>query len=216
MSSVNRNHGQRLHDRGVEVRGERIRVDHLLAGDAGVRRVRHRFGGLDLPATLIGMLAALALVALLGSLVGAAIGAIGYQRGIEGAEEELSIPGLAGGVVVLFLSFLVGGWAAARIARYDGGLNGVMTGVWTLVLGAAVAGLAASLGSEYDVFRGVDLPQWFSRDALTIAGVVSAAVAIVAMLAGGLLGGLWGERYHREADAAIVAVREGGLQHARR
>ena len=196
--------------RGIDVEGDGIAVDK--APDVGVREARRRFRGVDLPATLVGMLAALALVVLLAGLVGAAIGAVGYQRGVEGNEQELSIASLAGGVVVLFIAYFVGGWAAARIARYDGATNGLLTGVWTLLLAALLAGLGAWAGSEYDVFRNVDLPHWFSRDALTVGGIVSAALAALAMLLGGLLGGVRGERYHRAADATIAATRAGGLR----
>lgn len=109
------------------------------------------------------------------------------------------------------LAFPVGGWAAGRIARYDRARNGLMTGVWTLLLGAIVSALAAWLGQKYDVLRNVDLPQWFSTDSLTVGGIVSAIVAIAAMLVGGLLGGILGERYHRRGGAAIVATRSGGI-----
>ena len=179
--------------------------------DVGVRAARERFGGVDIPAALVGMLTALALLVLLGGLIGAAIGAIGYQTGLDDAVEELSIASLIGGVVTLFLAFLFGGWAAGRIARYDGARNGLMTGVFTLILAAILSGLAAAFGAKYDVLRNVELPQWFSTDALTIGGIVSAAVAILAMLLGGLLGGSWGERYHRRADATIAGTRAGGI-----
>ena len=183
--------------------------------DVGVRAARARFGGLDIPASLVGMLTALALTVLLGGLVGAVIGVVGYQRGLDDAVEEPSIASLLGGIAVLLVAFLIGGWAAGRIARYNGGLNGLMTGIWTIVLGAIASALAALGGSEYDVFRNVDMPQWFSRDALTLGAIISGALAIAAMLLAGLLGGIWGERYHRRADATIAAVRAGGLRGAR-
>ena len=181
-------------------------------GDVGVRVAHDRFGGIDIPATLVGMLTALALTALLGSLVGAAIGAVGYQRGLDDAVDELSIASLAGGIGVLFVAFLIGGWAAARIARYDGARNGLMTGIWTLLLAAVLSAVAAWAGSEYDLLRNLDMPQWFSRDALTTGAIISGVVAVAAMLFGGLLGGLWGERYHRRADATIASVRQGGIE----
>jgi hypothetical protein len=202
----------------VHVRDEGISVNDTMsvpAGrmqDAGLVEAHRRFGGLDVPATLVGMLTALALVAILGGLIGAAIGAIGYQTGTEGNEQELSIASLAGGIVTLFLAFLIGGWAAGRIARYDGPTNGLMTGVWTIVLGAVLSGLAAWLGSEYDVFRNLNMPQWLSQDALTAGAIASGIAAAAAMLLGGWLGGRWGERYHRRADAAIVGAREGALR----
>ena len=183
------------------------------ARDPAVRVARERFGGLDIPATLVGMLTALAVLILLAGLAGAAIGAVGYQVGLKGTEESLSIASLAGGLVILFLAFLVGGWAAGRMARYDGARNGFMTAVWAVLLAAALSALAAIFGAEYDVFRNVELPQWFSRDALTAEGIASAVAAVVVMLLGGLLGGKWGERYHRRADATILATREGALTH---
>ena len=184
--------------------------------EVSVEEARRRFGGVDFPASLVGMLTALALLTLLGGLVGAAVGAIGYQTGLDGNEQELSLGGLAGGLVALFLAYFVGGWAAARIARYDGVRNGLMTGVWTLLLAAILAVLGATLGSEYDVLSKVDLPNWFSRDALTAGAIVSGVVAVIAMLGGGALGGSRGDRYHRRADAAILDTRGGGLNGGRR
>ena len=170
-----------------------------------IAAARERFGGVDLPASLVGMLTALAMVVLLGGLVGAAIGVIGYQTGLDGDNvNDISFASLIGGVAVLFVSYLIGGWAAGRIARYDGARNGLMTGVWTIVLAAVLSALAAWFGNEYDVLSNVDLPQWFNRDALTGVAIVSGAAAIVAMLLGGLLGGLWGTRYHRLADETLL------------
>ena len=197
--------------RAAAVPGDEIDV-RAARRDVGVAEARNRFGGLDIPATLVGMLTALAVLVLLGGLIGAAIGAIGYQTGLDKAKEEISIASLVGGLVTLFLAFLIGGWAAGRIARYDGGKNGLMTAVWAIVLAAILSALAAGLGAKYDVFRNVKLPQFFSRDAATIGGIVSALVAIAAMLLGGFLGGKWGERYHRRADATILATREGGIR----
>lgn len=190
--------------------------------DAGVATARERFGGIDLPATLVGMLTALATLVLLGGIVAAALGAIGYQKGLDTDDvtasnaDEISAAGLIGGIVLLFLAYVMGGWAAARIARYDGRRNGLMTGIWTLLLAAILSGLGAWLGSEYDVLRNVDLPQWFSRDALTVGAIVSGVLAVLAMLLGGLLGGAWGERYHRRADAQIAWTRSGGTERRER
>ena len=179
--------------------------------DVGVREAHGRFGGIDLPATLVGMLAALAFLVLFGGLVGAAVGAIGYQAGLEGNERELGVGGLVGGLVALALAYLLGGWTAGRIARYDGVRNGLTTGVWTIVLAAVLAALGAWLGDEYDVLARVDLPQWFSRDALTLGALVSGVVAVATMLVAGALGGAWGERFHRRADAVIAHTRTGGI-----
>ncbi len=194
--------------RGVRVREVSAREARR---DPAVRAARESFGGLDWPATLVGTLTALAVLVLLGGLIGAAIGVIGYQTGLKDAAEDLSLASLIGGVITLFVAFLIGGWAAGRMARYDGARNGLMTAVWAIVLAAVVSALAAIFGAEYDVFRNVELPQFFSRDALTVGAIVSAVVAAVTMLVGGLLGGKWGERYHKRADATILGTRGGGV-----
>ena len=200
--------------REFDVRDDEISVKHARR-DVGVRAARERFGGLDVPATLIGMLAALALLVLLAGLIGAAIGVVGYQAGLDDDARDVSLASLAGGLVSLFAAFLAGGWAAGRMARYSGLVNGLMTGVWAVLLAALVSVLAALLGAEYDVLRRVELPQWFSTDALTVGAVVSGLVAVVTMLVAGAIGGVFGERYHRLADAAIVSTREGGLRNGR-
>jgi MFS family permease len=214
MARTKRNRTAGVRDDGrrtVDVEGDGLGVRDARR-DVGVSEARRRFGGIDLPASLVGMLTALAFLVLFAGLVGAAIGAIGYQTGLSGNEEELSVASLVGGLVGLFLAYLLGGWTAGRIARYDGPLNGAMTGVWTLVLAAILGGLGAWLGSEYDVLRNVDLPQWFSRDALTAGAIASGVLAIAAMLVGGALGGAWGERFHRRADATIAETRPGGIE----
>jgi hypothetical protein len=166
---------------------------------------RDVFGGIDFPASFVGMLTALATLVLLGGIVGAAIGAIGYQTGLSGDNvEDIGLASLIGGIAVIFVAYLIGGWTAGRIARYDGARNGFMTGVWTLLLAAILSVLAYFFGNEYDVLRNVDLPQWFDRDALTTAAIVSGVVTVATMLLAGVLGGLWGSRYHRVADESLL------------
>jgi hypothetical protein len=178
--------------------------------DEGIREARARFGGLDVPASLVGMLAALATLVILGGIAGAAAGGFGYQRGVDlealeiGAVNEVTIGGLVAGLVLLFLAFMLGGWAAGRMARYSGSTNGMMTAVWAVGLAALMSALGWALGREYDVFANVQLPQWFSTEALGIEAIVTGIVAIGVMLIAGALGGILGERYHRAADAVIV------------
>jgi hypothetical protein len=172
---------------------------------AGIATARERFGGIDVPATLVGMLTGLSTTLILAGLVGAAVGAVGYQTGLESDAEDLSTASVIGGAAVLFVAFVIGGWAAGRIARYDGARNGLGAALWTLVLAAILSGLGAWLGSEYDVFSNVDLPQWFSTDAVTTTALLSGVAAVLAMIVGAVLGGIWGERYHRRADRTILA-----------
>jgi hypothetical protein len=188
-------------------------------GRVGVERAHDRFGGFDVPAQLTGMLVAIALVLLLGGIAGAVVGGIAYQTGLQGNLNEISVGALAAGLAVLLVSFLIGGWAAGRIARYDGGRNGIMTAVWFLLLTAILAGLGIWFGAQYNVVGRVDLPNWFDawfsdRD-VTTAAALSGIGAVIAALVGGWLGGLWGARYHRRADATIVDARAGANRSTR-
>lgn len=186
----------------VSIRSEGVLVNELGA-DVGVAEAHRRFGGLDIPASLAGMLCALGLAVLLaGILTGA--GSIGYQKGITESDSTLSGGGLIGGLVVLFLAFLAGGWVAGRMARYDGARNGLMTAVWFLVLAAGIAVLGAWMGDKYDFFDDVHLPQWFNDNARSGAAIGSGIVALAVMLLAGLFGGKLGERYHRKVDRAAL------------
>jgi hypothetical protein len=111
--------------------------------------------------------------------------------------------------MALFVAWLIGGWVAGRIARYRGGLHGLLTAAWMIVLAAIVAALGAWFGAEFNVFQDVALPQWFSADALATGALISGIVAILAMLVGGWLGGRWAERSRESADLDLVESRHG-------
>ncbi len=196
--------------RQAEVRDEGIRVGRV-KDDPGIVEARRRFGGLDWLATLAGLLAAIGALVLLGGLVGAA-GTVGYQLGqLNASGEDLSIGGLIAGLVVLLLAFFIGGWVAGRVARYDGGRNGVMAVIWFLILGGVLSALGAFYGDRYDVFSQFELPQWFSADDPGTAAIISAVVAALVALTAGWLGGVVGARYHRRADALVTHTRDGGI-----
>ena len=176
--------------------------------DGIVGTPRRRF---DLPATLAGALAALGTFLLLSAIVGAVVGSIGYQRGVEG--RDLGIGGLIAGLVVLALACLTGGWVAGRIARHHGGLHGLVAALWLVVLAAVIAALAAIFGDDLDVRSQVGLPDWFSRDALGVTAVVTGIIALALMLLGGWLGGRLGARHADTDRVELVAHRTAVRRH---
>jgi hypothetical protein len=163
---------------------------------------------LDIPATLGGALAALGALALLSGLIGAIVGAIGYQTGVD--DQDLSTGGLIGGLAALFLACLLGGWVAGRLARHHGGLHGLIAVLWLVVLAAVLAVLAAVVGDRLDARQRVGLPDWFSSGWGT-AAVISGLAALLLMLLGGWLGGLWGEK-HRQSGAVEVVERRRAVR----
>jgi hypothetical protein len=201
-------HAHRTGADAPDVRSKGIRASRV-KNDVGVAEARRQFGGFDLMASIAGLLAALGTLVLLSGLVGAA-GSVGYRYGAS--DEDLSIGGFVAGLVVLLLAFFTGGWVAGRVARYDGGRNGIMAVAWFLLLAAGLAALGAWLGDKYNLFSTMpDLPNWFSGDDLGTAAVASAAIGALVALVAGWLGGIVGARYHKRADALVTHTRDGGV-----
>jgi hypothetical protein len=172
----------------------------------GLAEARHRFGGLDLPAALAGMVAALGTAVLLAGLAGAA-GSVGYDRGT--GTDTLSNAAIVAGMVVLFLSFLVGGWVAGRMARYDGPANGVLSAVLFIALAVGLTALGNWLDDKYNFLGNVNLPNWFTGPS-TSTRVVSAVIGILVVLLASMIGGAIGSRYHHRADRLIAVTRPAG------
>jgi MFS family permease len=198
---------------------DRVSAERVVRRDPydGIREAKDRFGGLDLPASLTGMLVSLAMLLILAGLASVAFGTIAFQTGTAGNQIELSVGALITAGVVLFVSFLIGGWAAGRMARYSGAVNGLMVSVWFLILLGVLAGLGAVAGDAYNLFDNLqvakaNLPDWFSADTVTTGAIVSAIAFAVVMFLGSILGGLWGQHFHRKADEIIVSRTDDDLR----
>jgi heme A synthase len=188
-----------------EVSGSRI-----VGAETNLGSVRERFGGADPTANILGMLTALGALALLSALIGAGAATIDFRLdavAADGSLQEETIGGAIAGIAVILAAFLVGGWAAGRMARYDGGLNGALTALWFLLLVVLFAALGKWVDETYNAFANTDLPNWvaeWDRDDATLAAIIAGIASIIAAFAGGYLGGRLGEMFHREADAAVA------------
>lgn len=184
--------------------------DYQTESDRYLSGVRERFGKADLVASLLGMLTALGMLVFFGALIAAVAAGFELQTNLineTGALDELEIGGAIAAAGIVLVSFLVGGIAAGRISRYDGGMNGIGTALWFLLLLAVFAALGAWVGQEYNVFANADLPNWVAQidvEEVTTVAIVMSIVFVVVMFVGGYLGGRIGESYHRKVDAAIV------------
>ena len=168
-----------------------------------------RFGGFDWWPDFIGWVVATFFTLVFAAIVAAIVGSVGYQMGapVSGTDptsQKLGIGGLIGGLLAVFLGYLIGGYTAGRMARFDGVKNGIGVVIRTIIM-AAVLGIAgAVLGEQFDLTRRLRLD--IDRQSLTAAGVASLVVTLVVMLVGAVLGGKMGTRYHREID------REAGVR----
>lgn len=172
--------------------------------------IKERFGGADVIAGILGMFAALGALVFLGALLAAGGAGIGYQLNqidVDGNLQEAEVIGSIVAILVVLVSFFVGGWAAGRMARYDGGVNGAGVALWFILLVAIFGALGIWFGQEYNAFAALDLPNWFGQmgaDDLTLKAIAGALAGIVAALLGGFIGGQLGEQYHTEVDAALT------------
>jgi len=186
------------------------KVDRQVGGAQDLSEVHERFGKADLVASLLGMLTGLGMLVFLSALIAAGADRLDYQLNIvnpEGELDEASVIGLVIAGAVVFVSFLVGGFAAGRISRFSGGFNGFGSALWLILLVAVFAALGAFVGAEYNAFNRVDLPNWFAQidvEDLTVMAAVASGTLVLLTLLGGYLGGRFGEAYNRRVDAAIV------------
>lgn len=173
-----------------------------------------RFGGVDLPAAFVGMLAAVSMVLILGGIVGAIAGTqLDYQSALTNVEEA-TVGAVAVSLLILIVSFFVGGWAAGRMARFDGVANGILVGVLAIIVGIVLAAITAAIGTEYDLVPNVNLNQFATDETLTAAGALGALLALLAILAASALGGQYGERYNEAVDSRLTSF--SGLGRRRR
>jgi hypothetical protein len=167
-------------------------------------RQRDRFGGIRWGSAFFGLLSAIGLASILLGIAAAAGVALNVSEIKDVANGNADTIGLGGAILLLVglaIAWYCGGYVAARMARFDGARQGIGVWAWTVVLGAALAIAAVIGGSEYDVFKQLNLPNVAVGDAsLTTGGVVTLAAAVVVTLLFAIFGGLAGDRYHRRVD----------------
>lgn len=179
--------------------------------DATVRaRPPRGLGGIKVGSAFFGWLSATGLTVLLVAIlaaVGVGSGWVNQDDVLRTAQnpssEEARSLGIVGGIivlVVLFISYVAGGYVAGRMARFKGIQQGFAVWVWGLVMAGLIAILTAITG--YGAVPGLDLPAFLSG-ALGVAAGWGILVAALAALIGALLGGLWGMRFHRRVDRAV-------------
>jgi len=192
---------------GADDRAARPAVAPVVAAET-MRTIRalqrDHFGGTKWGSAFFGWLSAVGLASLLLGIAAAAGVALGL------ADEDTETIGIGGGIAllcVLALAWFCGGYVAGRMARFDGGRQGIGVWGWTLIAGAIVALLAIIGGNEYDVFAELNLPRLpVGDETLSTEGALALGAALLTTLVFAVLGGAAGERYHRRVDR--VAHRE--------
>jgi hypothetical protein len=188
-----------------------------LTREAVVNRQKERFGGIKWGSAFFGWLTATGTAVLLTAVVAAVGGAVGVATNtsagtaVQQGTQNASTVGLAGGIalaLVLFLAYYCGGYVAGRMARFDGAKQGVAVWIWAVVIALLAATAVAAAGTKYNVLGTLNSFPRIPVDegSLTTGGLVALVVAALVSLAGAVLGGLAGMRFHRHVDRAGLAV----------
>lgn len=180
---------------------------------AVVDREKEEFGGIKIGSAFFGWLTATGTAVLLTALLVAAGTAVGVATNTDfgdatsDALEDPQTVGIVGGIVllaILFIAYYCGGYVAGRMARFDGMKQGVAVWLWALVIAIVVAVLGAIAGNEYNILSKLNsfprIP--VNEGDLTTGGIVTLLAVAVSSLAGAILGGLAGMRFHRNVDKA--------------
>lgn len=169
---------------------------------------REAYGGLQWGSAFFGWITATGMV-VFASAVLAGIGALVDQAPNIDLSRVAEAPQSAGWIgagillAVILLAYLCGGYVAGRMARFDGGRQGLAVWLWTLLMAAVVTAVGLGVGRQFDVTEQlsglptIPIEQGEGTLAAAVAGLVVLAVALI----GALIGGRIGMRFHRKVDA---------------
>lgn len=169
---------------------------------------REMHGGIKWGSAFFGWLTEVGLATVLATAFAAAAAILDSStdtdlQAVQDEPAQAGIIGLVAAAVVLVVVNLCGGYVAGRMARFDGGRQGLGVWIWTLLMGAVVVALSVFLGGRFDVTAETpavpsEVPLIAGDPNLTavIVGVVALLLALVSAVAGGKMG----MRYHRRVD----------------
>jgi hypothetical protein len=178
-----------------------------------VAKEKEQFGGVKVGSAFFGWLTATGTLVLLGAAVAVVALLLGYNAD-AGATRFTDAggwePGSAAWVgaiialVILFVSYLAGGYVAGRMARFNGARQGVAVWAWAVLASLAVTISGILIGDQSDLGQVLDaVPQTtVSMDEITAGSVIAVIITAVVALAGAVLGGILGMRFHRRVDKA--------------
>ena len=187
------------------------RPEPRLDRDAVVAAQKERYGGIKIGSALFGWLTATGMALVLTALAAAAGAAVGVATNTDvgaatnQATNNAGTVGIVGAIallVIVLASYYCGGYVAGRMARFNGAKQGVAVWLWAVLIAIVLSLVGAVAGSKYNVLGQLNA---FPRIPVNVgtlgsAGIIALLAVAVAALAGAVLGGLAGMRYHRKID----------------
>ena len=170
-------------------------------------------GGVSLVAVLTGVVVAFGAVFLLSALVGGILAATGVETTVTADEaQEATLGAGIALVAAMFLAYMWGGYTAGRMGRGAGAVNGVLVPIFALIVAAIVLAVVTALGATANL----NLPFGDSRLPIEDGDLVEfgagiGVASLVAMVLGGILGGMAGARWHTRLERHAVDARRETL-----
>ncbi len=172
------------------------------------REVAAARGGVSLWSVITGVLVAFGAAVILVAIVAGILAAISGNNAVS--RGDLVHAGIGGGiglVIAQFLAYLWGGYAAGRMARGLGAVNGFLVPLVAILIGIVIGAIVYALGANQIDFGNLNLPFNAAnlRHTATSAtarswGVGLGIATLVAMFLGGVLGGGMGSRWHTKLE----------------
>jgi hypothetical protein len=185
------------------------RPEAALDAESLYLREHNAYGGIRLGSAFFGWLTASALMVLITSAavgVAAAFGMAnetevrGWADNLMASNGATAITAAVALAVIVLLAYFGGGYVAGRMARFDGIRQGLVVWLWGIVM-SVVAGLVGLTVGGFRLLTGPVVPVVERPlQELTFPALITLAVVLLASLAGALLGGAAGMRYHRAVD----------------
>ncbi|WP_461164299.1 YrzE family protein [Arthrobacter sp. R4-81] len=184
----------------------------LATRETVVAREKEAFGGIKIGSAFFGWLTATGMAVLLTALVAAAGTAVGLATNTNvneavnqaASDQTVGIVGIIVLLVVLFLSYYSGGYVAGRMARFNGGKQGLMVWFWAVIVAVLVALLGMIAGERFNILANLNsfprIP--VNEGQLSTTGIIAAIVVAAVALVGAVLGGMAGMHFHRKVDKA--------------
>jgi hypothetical protein len=163
-------------------------------------------GGLSIGGAITGALVVYAAAILFAVATKAVASYAGYKpyRLLLGGTHGTGLTAAAGIGAGAFLAFGWGGYAAGRMGRGKGWLNGLLTAVAVGLIAAAGLGVATLLRPGPGLDLHLHLPAGYPHiHSLIPRSILAAAGASIALVAGGL-GGALGSRFHTRLERRVL------------
>jgi hypothetical protein len=168
-------------------------------------------GGVSLGAVLTGVVVSFGALFLLSALVGGIMAATGVDAE-EAAAEASREAGIGAGVAfvaAVLLSYLWGGYAAGRMARGAGLINGLLVPIAALIVGLIVIAIVNAMGAVATLnipFNENQLP--IQDESLVDFGQWVTIASLIAMFVGAVIGGMLGHAWHTKLERRALEEQE--------